>query len=222
MPRKGIAPKLHDSGIVPNGLIGRGQKYYTPSIVWRAELTERKSGKRFTAAAKSILEGTPNQIRHSFLNHQKAWRALRKAGLPVPKFSRVMLKKDHLYYLTAFMEDMEKKHGPLLDGHVGGYPMHLETLKVGKNSTLIKSLASDLATIHKLGFSTTHIDFWHFYTNKLGEEERIILDFNDFYKAKGPDEANIIARKNVRTMQEHLGKKEFFIFYKNYLRQMKK
>ncbi len=221
MPRKGIAPRLHSSTITSNGIIGRGQKYYSPSVVWRAEVSE-KSGKKFSAAAKTIGEGTPFQLRHSFLNHQKAWKAFKKAGLPVPTFSKLMLKKDNPYYLSVFMEDLEKKYGPLRDIHIEGYPKRLSELTAKNNSTLIRDLASDLATIHKLGFSTEFIDFWHFYITPNGKTNRVILDFNDFYKAKHPQDTRIKANENIRMIKYYFGKKEFYIFYKEYLRNLRK
>lgn len=224
MPRKFISPQVHRSIVKKGILIGKGQRPGRPSTVYRAELVE-SNGTRFVAAAKKIK---PNALlekaeRKIALQGQLAWRAFKRAGLPVPSFSRMDLRKKSNAYLTNYMEDVSLKHRKLFDGHEKGIPVFLKRFSFQKDKNIIMDLAKDLATIHNLGFATHHLDFWHFYQsgNTYG---RVILDFHDFFKVNNKvysKDTHDIFYSNYFYLNQVLEPRAFDLFIKTYLTNMR-
>ena len=182
--------------------------------------------REFHAARKLPMFPHEGANRSELARHQRTWRTFKKLGLPVPEFSAVYSrrpksKKEGRKYLSTFMENMTKKHGPLKETHQLGDPLELNTLTVKKDSKLIKNLAKDLATIHNTNYLTDHLDFWHFYKKKDGTRGRVILDFNGFYIMDIKEEQHINHATNLVLVRKNLGPQEWNIFMKEYLTHYK-
>jgi hypothetical protein len=120
-------------------------------------------------------------VRRNLIAQQKAWFALFKAGLPVPRFHKIDLRRQSKHYLSTFMEDMSKRFGKIYTGHIMGVPVFFDGLSLKRDRTLIRNLAKDLAKINGLGYFPEAADFWSFY-RKNASWDRVIFDFGAFGK----------------------------------------
>jgi hypothetical protein len=159
---------------------------------------------------------------------QKVWKAFFKAGLPVPRFSKLDLRVESETFLATFMEDMRERFGKLYDGHRGGRPDIDLFRRVNKDRKLVRTLANDLATIFNLGYTFPFLDFWHFYEMGNGKLGRVILDFNAFEKidldakahTKRVDQAQAKEiHKNLANLRQVLGA-EFDVFAEQLLEKL--
>ena len=221
MPRKISNPKLKGSKIKISKSLGKGQGGGLSPKVRRAIIREPGTKRKVYAAMKKLAIFGETYKREDIAQGQVAWKAFYRAGLPVPKFSKVELRKGHEHYLAVFMEDMVKKHGRIIDGHELGQPVFLRKLSVERNGSLIKNLAKDLATMHNIGFTTRYLDFWHYYKNRKGKWNRVILDFNGFEKEFDKNVTITRLRHNITHAKEHFGKREFMLFFEEYLKHYK-
>ncbi len=235
MKRKFLSPQLFQSKIKLGKIVGKGQIDDLSMPVRKATIFDKKH--RFNAVRKnnatvSISELRPGQkewtvtfdrgikgghARRLRANAVNAWRKLKKAGLPVPGFLRVQLKKGS-DYLATYMEDMRLGRGKLTDTHKKGTPVELRGLKAESDSELIKSLGKDLGVIYDQGLFCQNLDFWHFYNKKNGAKERVILDFDSFSK-QNPGRQNVnqtahFLHQNLKSAKYNMGKKEFELFSK--------
>lgn len=235
MPRKYTSPQLFQSKIKLGKIVGKGQIDDLSMPVRKATIFDKRhkfSAVRKNNATVSVSElradqkewkvtfdrgvkgGHARRLRANAIN---AWRKLKKAGLPVPGFLRVQLKKG-ADYLATYMEDMRLGRGKLTDTHKKGTPIELRGLKAETDSQLIKSLGRDLGVIYDQGLFCQSLDFWHFYNKKDGTKERVILDFDSFSKQTN-DKTHItqtahFLHQNIKSAKYNMGKKEFELFYK--------
>ena len=225
-------PNVHRAKIRFGKIIGMGQRQ-KGHIVEEALIVERDArGKEIArhAAVAKRRKFAFDTTRKELAQMQSAYRSFRNAGLPVPAFSTVFMRrkgpdgKPEKRYLMLFAENMKAKHGPLIDVHLGGEPLFLRKLAVSKDAGLIKELASDFATISRLGYSTTFIDFWHFYRKPEGGYGRVIVDLDGFFRSK-PDKSashghgsKFWLRSNFHEFKDYMGKKEFELFCGEYTR----
>ncbi|MFA5764141.1 MAG: hypothetical protein WC915_05020 [archaeon] len=156
------------------GNVQTAEKHFHESIVEKMSLKSRK--RVFMVWEK------PNDIVADAILAQKVWFAFYKAGLPVPRFSKIDLRGKSKTFLSRYMEDMGLRHGELTDGHLIGKPREDIFNNVKKDPKLIKFLARDLATIYNSGYFSSFMDFWHFYKLSNKKLDRVILDFESFEK----------------------------------------
>jgi hypothetical protein len=160
-------------------------------------------------------------------NEQRVYRLLKKIGLPVPVFSRAMLKKtrrDKSSQISLIIEDVRQRVGKLYDCHKSGDPIFLSKLKVNKDYNLIKDLAQDLAKIHSNGLTTEFVDFWHFYRVgkwslfKRGSWGRIFIDFNKLYFERNIGQTKTKQNKKevLQSIKDNMRKETWKLFYQEY------
>jgi hypothetical protein len=158
----------------------------------------------------------------SVLSLQKSWYDFYIAGLPVPKFSKIDLRKSSPNRFATYMEDVRKRFGKLEETHVNGRPIKILELDAKENKKLVKGLAKDLATIFNLGYYPEYFDFWHFY-GKGKSKNRVILDFDSFKKIpfELKSETKVIAETKLMTLLKYFqgGCKE--IFYEEFYKHLK-
>lgn len=209
------APLLTNSKIKVGIAIAKGQK------------TQSKPVKKVFVRSKIPFKGliknlnrksnfqryTPEKIA---IIGQQAWFAFLKAKLPVPKISKLDLRKNSKYYLHLFVEDLRKRHGELIDCHTQGDPTFFKRLLIPRDRIILKKLAGDLSKIHSLGFAAENVDFWHFYRKK-NTWDRVIIDFDGFRKqGKARHQESVF--ENIYDIGTNLGtkSKEFRYFIHDY------
>jgi hypothetical protein len=222
MPRKKESPNLLKSKIKIGRIIGIGQSL-TKTVVRSAKIVERINGKK--VKFYGIKKTNDKFDRKQIVVQQRVYRLLKKAGLPVPNFSRThTINKNRFFGGTnIYMENVQKRCGKLFDCHNFGNPVFFKKFSAKKDSKLIKDLARDLATIHNLGITTSFVDFWHFYKIQGGLFKkntwgRVIIDFDKFDLEKNRSHQDRIEREyKILTDIKHFSNEEVFkLFYQEY------
>ncbi|MFA5361150.1 MAG: hypothetical protein WC290_01740 [archaeon] len=235
MTRRLQSPQLFQSKIKLGKVVGKGQITDLSKPVRKAIIIDK--GHKFNAVRKNntlvavseiktkqntwlvtldkgIKGGPARRIRANSVN---AWRTLKRAGLPVPSFLRVQLKKGS-DYLATYMEDMRVKRGKLTDTHKKGKPVVLQELKTETDHELIKSLGRDLGVIYDNKLFCQNLDFWHFYNTNNKKRDRVILDFDSFERQAptkyGLNQTAHFLLQNINSVKYNMQKKEFELFIK--------
>lgn len=180
-------PILAKSKIEKKGVIGQG----VAGVVNKYKVSENNFGKKkkYLVAGKDFRYLNPTSKKERLITTQKIWFKLFEAGLPVPKFSKIDLRKSSLTYLTIFREFVKNK-GKLVDcRNDKGEFILPKDFNFKRDKKLIKGIAKDLVMLGHLGITTKYLDFWNFYKMKSGGYNRILVDFNQLYFAPSPMEA---------------------------------
>lgn len=210
MPRKFLSPQLFQSKIKLGRSLGIGQQGGEDSqLVREAQIADK--GKTFFGARKQYLSVNARDNRVVAI---KAWRRLKRAGLPVPGFFRINLKKG-ADYLAVYMEDMQKLKGRLIETHSNGRPEKFRNLNVKEHKLLIKALAKDLGTIYGEGLYCPYIDFWHFYKTAEGNIDRVILDLESFKLTPKNNTQTAVKQlnSNLHMIRNKMDQREYLIFF---------
>lgn len=150
------------------------------------QVSVRKKGTLFgkKAAQKEFFSvGNWHRLEKQVLiKNKRIWRKLKQAGLPVPSFYAIDIRKYSRKYKTALMEDLSKKYGEIIPvNNERGLPTKLSMLKLPRDSALVNELGKDLAVMHNNNLFSDTIDFWGFY--KKGESYgRVIIDYSRMFE----------------------------------------
>lgn len=241
MKKRINSPSIVNKKILEGRVVGKGQRpdsipVHEVNIAGKKGVVRKRrfvedynSFEKYMIFNNPKLAGQKNKIKEIYSNYKKtmvsnaidsqlAWRSFFNAGLPVPKFSKIDLRR-RKEFLATYMENLELRHGKLVDCHLRGKPVELKKLKVNLNSGLLRDLGGDLANIYNLGFYPKLIDFWHFY-GEGRKKGRVILDFDSFRKVKSREEFKEFSLSSILTIKEFLGKKEFDIFLDSFLKRL--
>ncbi|MBI5225874.1 hypothetical protein HY994_01375 [Candidatus Micrarchaeota archaeon] len=145
----------------------------------------RMAVKRVRASASAVPEDVHRWV--------AVFDELRNAGLPVPRFAFSRVRKlNGRKTGELFMQALDPAN--LMDVRAdldGVYsivrPIRLGTLVGNRHVRLIRHLASDLATLHNLGYSTNFMDFWALvHSGNKDPKGRVILDIGMLKKSANP------------------------------------
>ena len=216
--RKAKIPLLANGVVKKGKVIGPGNN----NTITRITLLER-SGKKRRLVAR--YRETRFPTKEKAIEYQKKIDTFRKAGLPVPKYSKVDLRENSPTYLHIFQPDLEAKYGKLIPinnnrGVPDGKPAFLANLTLKKDKILIEELASDLVKIHNTKHISFWIDFWHFY--KKGDTYgRLIFDLDELHKIRPESNHGQQVLHMFHEIREYMPYAEFQHFVKEYIKQCK-
>jgi|GEM_PF-1738665 len=202
------SPPILSGAIIEIGeQIGNGRGF----AAHHTKVTERNGEKK--ALALKYARNWPISPKSTLLKAQKVLVRLREIGLPVPRFSKIDLRRRSTTHLHLFQPNLERLGKLIPVNNSEGLPVFLRELDLKKDRDLIRVLARDTTTLHRNGFMTPIIDFWHFY--KRGKSYgRIILDVEFLVPSKKITQTHII--HTLSTIDKYLGREEMQCFAREY------
>lgn len=136
-----------------------------------------KNGKKNFSAVKKFDNPNYKVGVEDIVKIQNVWKILYENNFPVPRFSKVDLRKNSPTYLNIFREFLYKKN-ELIDCHKRGRFRLPKKFNFVRDKKVLNELAQDIAKLSSLGVIAEFPDFWNFYKKKDGSLGRLIVDFN--------------------------------------------
>ena len=199
--------------------IGRGIE----STIYSA--TVQAGRKRREVVEKKFVKQKMD-LRGAAIAGKKAWALLKGLGIPVPAFYVILARKADNKSYRVLMQDLSKKYGPLIPiNDKRGQPIFFKKLTLHRDKRLLSEIASDLAAIHKSGYTLQYLDLWALYKKSDGTYGRIAVDYGTLREAPDTpavdsrDITHISAMGNMQSAKKYLGEKEFEFFLAEYNKQ---
>ncbi|MFA5931048.1 MAG: hypothetical protein WC821_01925 [archaeon] len=187
------------------------------------QVSVRKKGTLFRKGAaqkKFFSYGNWHPLEKQVLvKNKRIWRKLKDAGLPVPSFYAVDLRKYSRKYKTVLMEDLTKKFGEIIPVNSDiGLPVKLGELKIPRDQALLSELGKDLAVMHNHNLFSDTIDFWGFY--KKGESHgRVIIDYSRMFEEQTYSVQSAVSQ--ITIIRDYCSSKAGIALLESYFKNLK-